>query len=64
MKKIRMPVGELRVESFATSASPDGRAGSVHAHIGTVGDPNQSFCNCPIGWSIASCPAVTCACSD
>lgn len=64
MKKIRMSIDALRVESFATSIDVTRRAGSVHAHAGTVGDPNQSLCNCPIGWSIASCPAVTCACSD
>jgi len=64
MKKLRIELGDLRVESFATSgdASPE-VARSVRAHAGTIGEPYQSLCNCPLGWSWASCPDVTCGCS-
>jgi hypothetical protein len=64
MKKLRIELGDLRVESFATSidVSPQPTR-SIRAHAATIGEPWQSWCNCPIGWSWASCPDVTCACS-
>jgi hypothetical protein len=62
MKKLRIDLGDLRVESFATVPAP-AREGAVHAYVGTIGEPWQSLCKCPLGWSIASCPDVTCGCS-
>lgn len=64
MKKLRIELEHLRVESFATSSTPPAaQAGAVHAYVGTLGEPWQSLCRCPIGWSWASCPDVTCGCS-
>lgn len=64
MVKLRIDIEHLRVESFETSAAPPvAREGAVHAYVGTIGEPYQSYCRCPIGWSIASCPDVTCGCS-
>jgi len=63
MKKLRIDVDHLHVESFSTLPAAASRDGSVQAYVGTIGEPYQSWCNCPLGWSIASCPDVTCGCS-
>ncbi len=49
MKKLRLEIGEMRVESFATD-HPAGEHGTVQAHVGTL-----------VG---GSCPAVTCRTYD
>lgn len=49
MKKLRLEIDELRVESFATDHSAH-EQGTVQAHVGTL-----------VG---GSCPAVTCQTYD
>ncbi len=36
MKKVRLELDRLRVESFTTEAASLSRAGTVHAHSGTL----------------------------
>jgi hypothetical protein len=50
MKKLSLNPDQLRVESFATQAVPDGR-GTVAAHAGTVG-------TCPVPTAQPWCGTV------
>ncbi len=59
MKKLRIEIDQLRVESFSTSPLPKGE---VRAYVGTFGQ-NQSWCSCPIGWTFISCPDGGCCSS-
>jgi hypothetical protein len=62
MKKLRLDVIDLKVESFASLPARDAAAaGAVRGHDATLGGPCDSICRCPIGWSYASCPELTCS---
>jgi hypothetical protein len=60
MKKLRLELIDLKVESFASVPVRDA-AGAVRGHDATIGAPCDSICWCPIGWSDFSCPDLTCS---
>lgn len=65
MKKLRLDVEALAVDSFTTASTANGSKGTVHAHFATRGSPNT--CNAGCCNTCVDCPpaptvAATCAC--
>jgi predicted metal-binding protein len=65
MKKLRLSVEALAVDSFATLNRDGGREGTVYAHFATRGSPNTcnvGCCNTCVDCPPAPTVAATCAC--
>jgi hypothetical protein len=65
MKKLRLSVETLAVDSFATEITASGAKGTVQAHFATRGSPNT--CNVGCCNTCVDCPPTptveaTCAC--
>ena len=65
MKKLRLSVEALAVDSFATAETGDRAQGTVHAHFATRGSPNTcnvGCCNTCVDCPPAPTVEATCAC--
>ena len=67
MKKLRLQLDDLAVESFATAEGRGAERGTVRGHASEIGrcntdvdpftNPYDSWTNCPDGWSVGgNCP--------
>lgn len=64
MRKLKLDVDKVAVETFTPESAPDTRGGTVHAHNHTKGHDTCYF-SCPVGCTAqVSCgsPCVTGVC--
>jgi hypothetical protein len=62
MKKLRLDVTDLQVQSFAPAVGRESAPRAVRGYEATLGQRCESLCFCVIGWSEISCPDQTCSC--
>jgi hypothetical protein len=60
MRKLKLDVQSLRVESFAPDSAHEVRGGTVHAHNHTRGH-NTCYFSCPLGCTLDMSCAELCA---